>query len=91
MSERYCIPATYWGGVVGGGGDCLLPPPKIFWKMFFFFSGGSGFAGGDCGAAEVGTATVLGAPLEKRPCMMVCVLWPIWLQVLLGMVPSRKA
>src|ERR1700761_6469761 len=83
-----------------------LPPPKIFWKKFFFLgaagcwveSGALPF-GGAFGltrtmGAGVGGSVVSGADLPPRPrifWMKFCGVSLIWLQVLVGAVPSRKA
>ena len=83
-----------------------LPPPKIFWKKFFFlgcpddcvvsealpFGGAFGLT--RTMGAGAGGIVVSGLDLPPRPrifWMRFCGFSPIWLQVLTGAVPSRKA
>ncbi len=70
----------------------LLPPPKIFSIRFFFLGGVGSVVSGDCGLTwGVGAAFGLAVPPENRRWIRVCGDAPIWLQVLLGTVPSRNA
>ena len=70
----------------------LSPPPKIFCSKFFFLGALGSLASGGCGfAGGAGATPAAGVPFENMFCMTTCGVAPIWLQVVLGTVPSRNA
>jgi hypothetical protein len=86
--ERF-LPDYCGGAPVGGGCAGLSPPPNIFCRKFFFFGGFCSVVPGGCGFE--GVALGLEVPFPNSPCIRVCGDSPMWLQLLVGTVPSRNA